>query len=58
MQKLFYHSYKYNTDRHVFPYTMEGPEIEQAITLHPVKSPATMYEVTEHFVCSKTSVVG
>ena len=48
MQKLFYHSYTYKTDKHVFPYVMTGPEMERAVTLHPVKSPDMMYQV---YVC-------
>ena len=46
MQKIFHHSYAYKTDKHVFPYQLDGPEMHRAITLHPVKDPQVMFEVS------------
>ena len=46
MQKIFHHSYAYKSDKHVFPFQLDGPEMHRAITLHPVKDPQVMFEVS------------
>lgn len=51
MQKLFYQNFK--EYKGSFVDTLQDKEVQEAITLHPIKSPVYQYRISNHFMSVK-----
>lgn len=50
MQKLFYHSYTYATDKTAFPHDINKAPLDTAVTFHPLKTPELMHELHQELM--------